>query len=201
MSRPLIAILRGVKPDEVEAIGEALIEAGIDRIEVPLNSPNPLDSIGRLARRFGGDALIGAGTVLSVDEVHGVIDAGGILIVSPNADPEVIRATKSADAISFPGVFTATECFAALKAGSDGLKLFPAFQAGVAGLKALKDVLPLGAPLFAVGGVGASDIPSWLAAGADGFGMGGSLYKPGATAEDVAEKARAMVKAYDEAAS
>ncbi len=197
MNRNLIAILRGLKPEEAEAIGAALIEAGIDRIEVPLNSPDPLDSIERLAKAFGGQAQIGAGTVLTADDVRAVADRGGKLIVSPNADADVIAETKRHGLASYPGVFTASECFAALKAGADGLKIFPAFQMGSTGLKALRDVLPKATQVYAVGGVGAADFAEWRAAGADGFGIGGALYKPGASAGDVAAKAKELVTAYD----
>lgn len=197
MSRNLIAILRGVQPDEVEAIGAALIGAGIDRIEVPLNSPDPLDSIARLAKAFGETAQIGAGTVLTAEDVRAVADRGGRLIVSPNADADVIAEAKRLGLASFPGVYTASECFAALKAGADGLKIFPAFQMGSKGLKALRDVLPKATQVYAVGGVGAADFAEWRAAGADGFGIGGALYKPGATADEVSVSAKALVAAYD----
>lgn len=197
MSRPIIAILRGIEPSEAVDIGEALVTEGITRIEVPLNSPNPLESIANLAKAFGEDALIGAGTVLNVQDVQDVNAAMGRLIVSPNTDIEVIEASKALGLQSFPGVFTASECFAALKAGADGLKIFPAFKLGTDGLKALRDVLPKDCPVFAVGGVGVDDLPAWLAAGADGFGIGGALYKPGNTASEVAKKARAFVSAWD----
>ena len=197
MSRNLIAILRGLRPEEAADIADALIAAGIDRIEVPLNSPDPLDSIDRLAAVFGDAAEIGAGTVLSVEDVRRVADCGGRLIVSPNADPEVIAETKRLGLASYPGVYTASECFTALKAGADGLKIFPAFQMGSKGLKALRDVLPKATQVYAVGGVGAADFAEWRAAGADGFGIGGALYRPGATADEVAAKAAALVTAYD----
>ena len=197
MSRNLIAILRGLRPEEAADIADALIAAGIDRIEVPLNSPDPLDSIKRLAAAFGDAAEIGAGTVLSVEDVRRVADRGGRLIVSPNADPEVIAETKRLGLASYPGVYTASECFTALKAGADGLKIFPAFQMGSKGLKALRDVLPKATQVYAVGGVGAADFAEWRAAGADGFGIGGALYRPGATADEVAAKAAALVTAYD----
>ena len=197
MSRNLIAILRGLRPEEAADIADALIAAGIDRIEVPLNSPDPLDSIDRLAAAFGDAAEIGAGTVLSVEDVRRVADRGGRLIVSPNADPEVIAETKRLGLASYPGVYTASECFAALRAGADGLKIFPAFQMGSKGLKALRDVLPKATQVYAVGGVGAADFAEWRAAGADGFGIGGALYRPGATADEVAAKAAALVTAYD----
>lgn len=197
MSRNLIAILRGVLPDEAEAIGAALIGAGIDRIEVPLNSPDPLDSIERLAKAFGDHAQIGAGTVLTASDVRAVADRGGRLIVSPNADADVIAETKRLGLASFPGVYTASECFAALKAGADGLKIFPAFQMGSKGLKALRDVLPKTTQVYAVGGVGAADFAEWRGAGADGFGIGGALFKPGATATEVSANAQQLVAAYD----
>ncbi len=197
MRRNLIAILRGVLPDEAVAIGAALIEAGIDRIEVPLNSPDPFDSIERLATAFGEQAQIGAGTVLTTEDVRAVADRGGRLIVSPNTDTDVIAETKRLDLASFPGVYTASECFAALKAGADGLKIFPAFQMGPNGLKALRDVLPKSTQVYAVGGVGAAEFADWRAVGADGFGIGGALYKPGATAEEVSARAVELVKAYD----
>lgn len=198
MRRNLIAILRGVRPPEVEAIGAALIVAGIERIEVPLNSPEPMESVARLASAFGDVAEVGAGTVLTEAEVDAVAAAGGRLIVSPNADAAVIRRTKALGLASFPGVFTATECFAALAAGADALKFFPASKLGADGLTALAAVLPQGVLKFAVGGVDARHFAEWRAAGADGFGLGSSLYSPGASAEDVAEKARAAVAAWDE---
>lgn len=197
MTRPIIAILRGVQPAEVTAIGAALIEAGVTRIEVPLNSPSPFDSIAALAKSFGSDAEIGAGTVLTADDAHRVAEAGGRLIVAPNLDMDVGAAAKSIGAAWYPGVFTVTECFAALKAGATGLKLFPAFQMGPQGLKALRDVLPGDAQVYAVGGVGPDDFATWRAAGADGFGIGGALYRPGDSAEDVSAKARALCEAWD----
>lgn len=199
MNRNIIAILRGVTPDEVLGIGEALIEAGITKIEVPLNSPDAVQSIENLAKAYSEQALIGAGTVLSVQEVRAVQNAGGQLIVSPNADPEVIEATVAARMQSWPGVFTATECFAAIKAGATGLKLFPAFKLGSDGLYALRAVIPATVPIYAVGGVGPSDFTEWLKSGADGFGIGSNLYKPGISAEEVRAKALQMTKDYDAA--
>ena len=201
MSRSIIAILRRITPDEVLDVTAALIEAGITRIEVPLNSPDALASIGRIADRFGETALIGAGTVLSAAEVDAVAAAGGRLIVSPNCDPVVIAAAKAKGLQSWPGVLTPTECFAALQAGADGLKLFPAFHMGLAGLRAMRAVLPPDVPVYAVGGVGPGDFADWRAAGADGFGLGTSLYRPGDSAAQVAVKARKAVEAWDAAFS
>ncbi len=198
MTRNLIAILRGVKPDEVEAIADSLITAGIDRIEVPLNSPDPLVSIERLATRFGADAVIGAGTVLTVDQVAQVRDAGGRLIVSPNADTNVIAATRTAGMLSYPGVMTPTECFAALAAGATGLKLFPGSLIGPDGLRAIRAVLPEGTEVLAVGGAGPDNFAEWHAAGADGFGMGTAIYTPGLTAAEVGDRAKRIVARYDE---
>jgi len=196
-ARPLVAILRGVTPDEVSDIGEALFDAGITWIEVPLNSPDPLDSITKLVARLGDHAVIGAGTVLTTDDVSAVAATGARLIVSPNMNQDVIRLTKAKGMISLPGVFTATECFAALDAGADGLKFFPGDLIGPVGLKALKAVLPTTVTTYAVGGVSVENVPDWLAAGAHGFGLGSSLYKPGDSAQDVAKKAKAIVAAFD----
>lgn len=199
MSRKLIAILRGIKPTEAKTIAGALIDAGITQIEVPLNSPDPLNSIEQMATAFGDVATIGAGTVLTPADVADVHNAGGRLVVSPNVDEDVIRATKSHGMLSFPGVLTPTECFAALKFGADGLKVFPSFQMGIDGLGAIRAVLPRGTDVFMVGGVDASNFGMWIEASADGFGIGSGLYKPGFTATDVMPRAREMVAAYDAA--
>ena len=190
---PLIAIVRGVTPDQAEAIGDAVYEGGIRIIEVPLNSPDPLNSIERLARHFGDRALIGAGTVISVDQVEQVRQAGGRIVVSPDTNPQVIAAAAAAGLVSCPGYFTPSEAFTALRAGATALKLFPAEGATPAVLKAHLAVIPREVPLLIVGGVKPDNMRPWLDAGAVGFGLGGGLYKPGQTAADTLEKARAYV--------
>ena len=195
---PLIAIIRGVTPDEALDIGGVLIDGGIRIIEVPLNSPEPLKSIERLASRFGEQASVGAGTVLNPEQVQQVRDAGGQLIVSPNMNPAVIRATAEAGMVSCPGIFTPTEAFTAIEAGAHTLKLFPAEAATPKVVKALRAVLPSDVSLVVVGGVGPDSIPSWLEAGANGFGLGSGLYKPGQNAADTLTKARAYAAAIKE---
>jgi 2-dehydro-3-deoxyphosphogalactonate aldolase len=191
---PFVAIIRGVKPDEVEAVGEAIYAAGIRIIEVPLNSPQPLDSIGRLARSLGDRALIGAGTVLDPADVARIRDVGGRLIVSPSTDTEVIAATAQAGMVSSPGFFTPSEAFQALKAGATALKLFPAEAVTPAYVKAQRAVLPKDVPLLVVGGVKPDNMQAWLDAGATGFGLGSGLYKPGQAPGEVGAQARAYVQ-------
>ncbi|WP_170546102.1 2-dehydro-3-deoxy-6-phosphogalactonate aldolase [Ruegeria arenilitoris] len=200
MSRPIIAILRGLRPSDAAATGQALIEAGIDKIEVPLNSPDPLESISIMAAEFGDRALIGAGTVLTTDQVDAVAKVGGRLIVSPNCDAQVISHTHQLGLESWPGIFTPTEAFAALKAGASGLKLFPGALAGPAGLSALRAVLPKGTLIYAVGGAGPENFDQWIKASADGFGIGSALFKPGMAISEIADLAARIVAAYDEAA-
>ncbi len=192
---PLVAILRGLKPEEAPAIGDVLVEAGFRLIEVPLNSPRPLDSIAALRRRFP-NAVIGAGTVLTAAEARDVASAGGELVVAPNFDREVVEETVRLGMTSLPGILTPTEAFAALKAGAHGLKLFPAEIASPAVVKALLAVLPKGTPLIPVGGIGADNMDAWRSAGAAGFGLGSSLYKPGDDAATVRVKAASIVGAW-----
>lgn len=195
--RNLIAILRGITPAEAIPVARALVDAGISRIEVPLNSPQPMTSIVAMVDKLGAVAQVGAGTVLTVDQVQDVKDAGGRLIVSPNCDPDVIRATKKLGMQSWPGVMTPSECFAALKAGADGLKLFPGSLLGPDGLKAIRAVLPKGTQVYAVGGAGPQNFEAWVNAGADGFGIGTALYTPGLAVDEVAARAAQIVAAYD----
>ncbi len=195
---PLVAIIRGVTPDEVESIGETLYAAGFRIIEVPLNSPDPLRSIERLAKRIGEEAIIGAGTVLRPQDVRQIADAGGRIIVSPSTDAEVIRATVEAGLVSCPGYFTPSEAFVALGAGAHALKLFPAEGASPAVVKAQRAVIPRDTPLLAVGGIRPDGMKPWLDAGANGFGLGSALYRPGSTAAEVAANARAFVDTWQQ---
>lgn len=190
---PLVGIIRGVTPVEVEAIGEAIYEGGIRIIEVPLNSPDPLNSIELLAKRFGERMLVGAGTVLQRDDVQRVKDVGGRIVVSPEVNIEVIAAAASAGLVSSPGYFTPTEAFAAIRAGATALKLFPAEAASPAVLKAQLAVIPKSVPVIAVGGITPDNMRGWLEAGATGFGLGGGLYKPGQSASETLQKARSYV--------
>lgn len=189
---PLVAILRGLPPEDAESVGAALVEAGLRIIEVPLNSPEPFRSIETLARRFGDAALIGAGTVMTEDDVRRVASAGGRLIVTPHADPALVKAAKTAGLFAAPGFFTPAEAFVLLGAGADALKLFPAEAASPAMLRALRAVLPSGTMLIPVGGVDAATIPAWHASGAAGFGIGSAIYKPGDDAATVSRKATAL---------
>jgi len=192
---PLIAILRGLRPEEAQAVGGALIEAGVRIIEVPLNSPEPLESIALLGRAFGEVATIGAGTVLAAADVRRVADAGGQLVVAPNTDVAVIAETVACGLVSAPGYFTPSEAFAAIAAGAHAIKLFPAEAAGPAVVKAQLAVLPKSVPLVVVGGVTPESIGPYMAAGARGFGLGSGLYKPGMSAAEVGERARRYVAA------
>ncbi len=193
---PLVAILRGLTPAEAPAIGDALADAGFTLIEVPLNSPDPFTSIRLMADRLADRALIGAGTVLTTDQVEQVAEAGGTLIVSPNTNPDVIRATVAAGLISMPGYFTPSEGFAALAAGANALKLFPADGTTPAMLKAQRAVLPRDVPVLAVGGITPDTMADWHAAGANGYGLGSNLYKPGKLAAAVADDARRYIQAF-----
>ena len=190
---PLVAIIRGISPDEAEAIGDAIFEAGIRIIEVPMNSPEPLKSIEKLAVRFGDRALVGGGTVLKVGDVANVRASGGRLIVSPNTNTDVVAAAVSEGLVSMPGYFTPSEAFAALDAGATALKLFPAEAASPQVLKAQRAVISEDVPIIVVGGVSRENMRPWIDAGANGFGLGSGLYKPGQSAAETAAKARAYV--------
>jgi len=192
---PLVTVIRGVTPDEVEAVAEAIYAAGIRIIEVPLNSPDPLKSIEKLARLMGDRALVGAGTVLNAPQVRDVQAAGGQIIVSPNTNPDVISASVEAGLVSCPGFFTPSEAFTAIDAGAHALKLFPAEAATPAYVKAQRAVLPKDIPLLVVGGVKPETLGDWLKAGANGFGLGSGVFKPGKSADQVRESARAYVAA------
>ena len=192
---PVIAILRGIKPVEAESIGEALEEAGVRIVEVPLNSPDPFQSIATLARVFGDRMLVGAGTLSDPVQVAQVADSGGKLIVTPHADLSIVRAAKDAELFAVPGFFNPTEAFALLKAGADAIKLFPAEVLGPPMLKALKAVLPKDTLVFPVGGINEESIPAWIAAGANGFGAGSSIYRPGDDAKTVLQKAKRLLDA------
>jgi 2-dehydro-3-deoxyphosphogalactonate aldolase len=192
---PLVAIVRGVTPGEAEAIGDAIHEGGLRIIEVPLNSPDPLNSIERLVAKFGDRMLVGAGTVLNPDDVARVRDAGGRLIVSPDTNPEVISAAAAAGLVSSPGYYTPSEAFTAIRAGATALKLFPAEAASPAVLQAQLAVLPRDVPVLAVGGIKPDNMRPWLEAGASGFGLGGGLYQAGQSPEQTLAKARAYVEA------
>jgi 2-dehydro-3-deoxyphosphogalactonate aldolase len=194
---PIVAILRGVKPEEILDVAAALVEAGIQAIEVPLNSPEPLVSIGKLCAAFGDRALCGAGTVLSPEAVDQVVGVGGKLIVTPNIDIEVIAHAVGLGLTVMPGFATPSEAFAAVKAGARSLKLFPAGTFGPGHIKAVRDVLPRDVSVYAVGGVGAGNLKPWVEAGVAGIGVGGELYRPGYSAQDVSQRAKALVAAWN----
>jgi 2-dehydro-3-deoxyphosphogalactonate aldolase len=194
---PLVAILRGIEPHEVEPVAAALEAQGIAIVEVPLNSPRPLDSIARLARGFGDRLLIGAGTVTTPAQVGEIAAAGGRLIVTPHADPTVVRAAKDHGLLAVPGFVTPAEAFAMLAAGADALKLFPSEAASPAVLRALRAVLPAGTAVLPVGGIDAGNLGAWRQAGAAGFGIGSAIYKPGDSPEAVGAKAHGLVAALD----
>jgi len=193
---PLVAILRGLTPDEAVAVGEKLLDAGFRVLEVPLNSPDPFSSIQRLVKAVGDRAVVGAGTVLNVADVETLKAVGGEICISPNTNPAVIRRAKDLGLVSFPAFFTPTEAYQAIEAGADALKLFPAELAGPAGLKAMKAVLPKDMPVFPVGGVDPGGMEAYLTAGAAGFGIGSAVYRPGDTPEHVYTKARAFTDAW-----
>jgi len=196
-SCPLIAILRGVRPDEVVAIGEELVAGGFTLIEVPMNSPDPLDSVARLVAALGDRAMIGAGTVLTVNQVAAMRDAGGRMVISPNTNIDVIRASAAAGLVSLPGIATPSEALAALDAGATALKLFPAEAASPTILKAMRAILPSDLRVLPVGGIVPEGMAPWRQAGAAGFGLGSALYKPGMAAGEVGARARAFVTALE----
>lgn len=199
LKRNLVAILRGIKPEETEAVVEALLDAGFEAIEIPLNSPDPFTSIGKARKLAPADRLIGAGTVLTLDQVERLADCGGNLVVTPNTNPDVIRAAGAKGMVTMPGAFTATEALAAADAGASALKFFPASVLGPEGIGAIRAILPAGLRLGAVGGVSDADYGRYLKVGVTCFGLGSSLYKPGDKAAVVAERAKATVEAYDKA--
>lgn len=197
MTREIIAILRGVKPAEANEVCDVLIRAGISIIEIPLNSPDPLASIANVAKAFAGKAEIGAGTVLTVENVEAVRAAGGQLIVSPDTNEAVIARTRALDMKSYPGVFTPSDAFRAIRAGATGLKFFPAEVLGPKGIKAMKAVLPKDLPLYAVGGATPDNFREYFDAGCVGFGLGSYIFKPGMSLSEIDSRARAAVAAYD----
>jgi len=199
MKRPLVAILRGIRPDEARAIVSELIEAEFTAIEIPLNSPDPFRSIEISAKMAPADVLIGAGTVLTIDAVEQLHDVGGRLMVTPNTDADVITRARARGMVTMPGVFTASEALLAAKCGASGLKFFPASVLGAAGINAIRAVLPADLMIAAVGGVSDTNFADYVNAGIYAFGLGSSLYKPGMTAMDVKARARATIDAYDAA--
>lgn len=201
MTRHLIAILRGVSPDAVVDVSRTILAAGISTIEVPLNSPQPFHSIALLAQSLGDEAQVGAGTVLTTDEVNHVRQVGGTLVVSPDTNEAVIGRTRELGMASYPGVFTPSDAFRAINAGATGLKFFPAEVLGPKGIKAMKAVLPSGVPLFAVGGASPDNFREYFEAGCAGFGLGSYIFKPGMSLNDIAERAKTAVRAYDQGLS
>lgn len=201
VKRQLIAILRGIRPDEADAIVGALIESGFELIEVPLNSPEPFRSIEQLSRRFGKDCLVGAGTVLSANDCARVADAGGRLMVAPNVDADVLATAKARGMVTMPGVFTPTEALLAVRCGASALKFLPASVLGPSGIAAQLAVLPKDVVVGAVGGVSDKNLAPYVAAGIRAFGLGSSLYRPGMTEAEVRERALMSVRAYDDASS
>ncbi|MDE0307449.1 MAG: 2-dehydro-3-deoxy-6-phosphogalactonate aldolase [Albidovulum sp.] len=201
MSRKVIGILRGIRPDEADDVAAAVLNAGIRRVEVTLDSPGALDSIDELSGKFSGQGEFGAGTVLNERDVEAAAESGASFVVSPDCNLSVIRRTKDLGLSSFPGVFTATECFAALRGGADGLKMFPASLLGLDGMAALRTVLGSAPDLYAVGGVSPENFGEWIAAGADGFGIGSALFKSGLSVDEVGRRARATAIAFDKAIS
>lgn len=197
MTRKLIAILRGLDPLRAADTAEVLLDAGITMIEVPLNSPDPFRSIAAIATKHSGRGMFGAGTVLNASDIAHLAQAGGSFVVSPNCNTEIIQATKTAGMASFPGVFTPSECFAALEAGADGLKIFPAEVMGPAGTKALRAVLPKDVDVYAVGGASPDNFSSWVDAGVNGFGLGSYIFKPDQSIDQIAQNAKSAVQAYD----
>lgn len=199
MKRPLVAILRGVKPEEADGIVDVLIDSGMTAIEIPLNSPEPFRSIEIAVKRAPAGVLVGAGTVLTLDDVARLHDAGGRLMVSPNVDPEIIASARARGMVTMPGVFSPTEALLAVKAGASSLKFFPASVLGAAGIAAIRAVLPADTMIAAVGGVSDANFADYIKAGIAAFGLGSSLYKPGMTSAQVADRAKATIEAYDRA--
>ena len=196
-NRELIAILRGLTLDRCLVVGEILIAEGFSKLEVPLNSPNPMETISEMQNKFGTSIIIGAGTVTNVSEVSELSNLGCQMIVSPNTDTEVIKATKNEDMLSFPGAFTPSECFSAINAAADGIKIFPAFKLGIEGFKALKAVLPRNLKTYAVGGINETHFSEWLDAGVTGFGIGSNLFHPSMSDDDIQFAAKKITLAYD----
>ena len=196
-NRELIAILRGLTLDRCVKVSEILIAEGFSKLEVPLNSPNPMETISAMQNSFGNSVTIGAGTVTNVSEVSQLSKIGCQMIVSPNTDTEVIKATKNGGMLSFPGAFTPSECFSAINSAADGLKIFPAFKLGVKGFKALQAVLPNNLKTYAVGGIDETHFSDWLDAGVTGFGIGSNLFHPSMSDDNIQFAASKIILAYD----